>query len=71
MVEEYPNLDWANNKKSQKLTFGFIFILNREPVSWYSKKISHNGIIINKSQIYGPNFSCKRDNMALFSSYQT
>lgn len=37
LVEGYSNSNWAGDKKSQKSTFGFIFILNGGPVSWCSK----------------------------------
>lgn len=33
LVEEYLDLDQANNKKSQKSTSGFIFMLNEGSVS--------------------------------------
>lgn len=38
LVEGYSDSDWASDKESQKSTSSFIFILNREPVSWYFKK---------------------------------
>lgn len=37
-MEGYSDSDWAKNKKSQKSTSGFIFMLNNSPVSWCSKK---------------------------------
>lgn len=36
-VEGYSDFDWTGVKKSQKLTSGFIFMLNGGPVSWLSK----------------------------------
>lgn len=38
MVQQYSDFDWAGNKKNRKSTTGFIFILNKGPVSWYSIK---------------------------------
>lgn len=33
LIEGYSDSDWAGNRKSQKSTFGFIFMLNGGPVS--------------------------------------
>ena len=38
LVEGYSDSDWAGDKESRKSTSGFIFMLNRGPVSWCSKK---------------------------------
>lgn len=38
LVEGYLDSDQAGDKKSQKSTFDFIFMLNGGSVSWYSKK---------------------------------
>ena len=38
LVERYSESDWAGDKDSRKSTSGFIFMLNRGPVSWCSKK---------------------------------
>lgn len=37
-MENYLDSDRAGDKKSQKLTSSFIFILNGDPISWWSKK---------------------------------
>lgn len=38
-MEGYSDSDSVGDKKSQKSTFGFIFILNRELISWCLKKL--------------------------------
>lgn len=38
LFEGYLDSDWAGDKDSRKSTFGFIFMLNGGPMSWYSKK---------------------------------
>ncbi len=40
LVDGYSDSDWAGDKNSRKSTSDFIFILNRGPVSWCSKKQS-------------------------------
>lgn len=37
-VEGYFNFNWARDKKSQKSTSSFIFMLNGGLISWYSKR---------------------------------
>ena len=37
-LERYSNSNWAGDKKSQKSTFDYIFMLNAGQVSWHSKK---------------------------------
>ena len=37
-IEGYSDSDWKSDKKSQKSTSSFIFMLNEGPISWYSKK---------------------------------
>lgn len=37
-MEKYSDSDLAGDKKIQKSIFDFIFIFNRELVSWYLKK---------------------------------
>lgn len=37
-LEKPSNSDWAGNKESQKSTLGYIFLLNRGPMSWCSKR---------------------------------
>lgn len=36
-IVRYSDSDWADDKESQKSTSGFIFMLNKNPVSWCSK----------------------------------
>lgn len=38
LVKRYLDSNLANNKESHKSTSDFIFILNKGPLSWYSKK---------------------------------
>lgn len=38
LIEGYLDLDRAGNKKCRKLMSGFISMLNKGSVSWYSKK---------------------------------
>lgn len=37
-IEGYSNFDQTGDKKSRKLSLSFIFMLNGELVSWYSKR---------------------------------
>ena len=39
-IEGYSDSDWAGDKESRKSKSGFIFMLNGEPISWYSKRQS-------------------------------
>jgi len=34
----YSDTDWAGNRKDQKSTLGFIFLLYSRAISWASKK---------------------------------
>ena len=38
LIESYSDSDWTGNKESRKSILGFIFMLNRGPVSWCSKR---------------------------------
>ena len=49
-VEGYLDSDWAGDKESQKSTSGFIFMLNRGPVSWCSKKQSTVALSSTKAE---------------------
>ena len=37
-IKGYSDSDWAGDKESRKSTYGCIFILNRGPISWCSKR---------------------------------
>lgn len=37
-IEDYSDSDWAGDKENRKSTSGYIFRLNRGPVSWCSKR---------------------------------
>ena len=39
ILEGYSDFDWAGDKDSRKLTFGFIFMFNGGPVSWCLKRL--------------------------------
>ncbi len=38
IIKGHSDSDWAGDHARRKWTSGFIFMLNRGPVSWYSKR---------------------------------
>lgn len=50
LVEEYSDSDWAGGKETRKSILSFIFILNRSPVSWYSKRQSTVALFSTKTE---------------------
>lgn len=37
-IESYSDSDWTKDNESRKFASGYIFMLNKRPISWYSKK---------------------------------
>lgn len=50
MVEKYLDSHWASNKKIYKLTFEFIFILNKKPIKLYFKKKTISALSLIKTK---------------------
>lgn len=50
VIKRYFNIDWADNHAIRKLTSGFVFILNRNFVSWYTKKQVIVALFLTKAQ---------------------
>lgn len=49
-IKKYSDFDWIGNHTTRKSTFGFVFMLNRDSVSWFTKKQAIIALLLTKAK---------------------
>lgn len=60
IIKYFSDSDWAGNQASRKSTSRFVFILNRGPVSWCSKKQATVALSLTKAEYMALTLATKK-----------